>query len=238
MKRTSATKSASTVKRLRAAQSKYVKASTAQTLVKASRIAPTKVYVGKQPFPKQLFNTLKYVEQRAISTAGGFAFYQYSCNSLVDPNTTGAGHQPAYFDQLIAVYDHYTVLRSRIKITPCPNSTNTSPWIFTIYVDDDTTTVSTVEQALEQNLTSKSFFMLPASEGPKSMYLSWDAAKVFGPNPQAQDSLQGTGSTSPSEQSYFTFVVQDLASTTTAFTALVEIEYDVVWDEFKTIAQS
>lgn len=195
---------------------------------------PTKTFIGRQPLPLQLFNTLKYVETRAMTPAVGFLTYQYSCNSLFDPNVTGTGHQPMYFDKLAGIYDHYTVLRARIKITPGVNSTQTSPQFAVIYIDDDTSVVSTIDQACEQKNASKLYTWLPASGNPPTLYSYWDAAKTFGPNPQAQDSLQGTSTTSPSEQSYFTFVLQDAATTSTAFTALVEIEYDCVWDELKT----
>lgn len=199
---------------------------------------PTKVYIGRQPFPLQLFNTLTYFESRTIAAVGGLAVYQFSANSLFDPNRTGAGHQPAYFDQLMAVYDHYTVIRSRFKITPAINSTTTTPSVATVYVDDDTSAVSSLDQACEQKSCSKVSTWLPASANPPTIYYSWDAAKTFGPNPQAQDSLQGTATTSPSEESFFTFVYQDLGAATFNFTALVQIEYDVVFDELKTISQS
>ena len=35
-------------------------------------------------------------------------------NSLFDPDQTGTGHQPYYFDQFAALYNRYTVLGSKL----------------------------------------------------------------------------------------------------------------------------
>lgn len=216
------------------------KAKTTTKVVKKKKASyqPTKVYVGRQPFPNQLFNTLSYTEQVVVTATSGFATYQFSANSLYDPNSTGTGHQPMYFDQLMALYDHYTVLRSRIRITPAVNSSLATPSFAVVYIDDDTSVASSFSQAAEQQSATKVYTWLPAASNPPPIYLGWDAAKTFGPNPQAQDSLQGTASTSPTEQSYFTFVYQDAGVGNFSFTALVQMEFDVVYDELKTLAQS
>lgn len=193
---------------------------------------------GKQAFPLQQSCTLKYCEQRAVTPIGGLTFYQLVANGLFDPNATGGGHQPMYFDTYMGIYNHYHVMKSRIKITALPNSTNTSPWLACIYVDDDTSIVSSFEQALEQKATSKAVTWLPAASNPMPMYLSWDAKKYFGPSPQTNPELQGTAATNPTEKSYFTFVAQDTALSTSAYTVLIEIEYDVIFDELKTQPQS
>lgn len=199
---------------------------------------PTKVYIGKQPLPLQLFNTVKYAESVVMTPSGGLVIYQFSCNSLYDPNRTGTGHQPGYFDQLIAIYDHYTVLKSRFKITPGVSSSITAAQMACVYVDDDTSTVTSLAQALEQRNATKCYTWIPGAMNPPQIRYNWDAAKTFGPNPQAQDSLQGTASSNPTEESFYTFVFQDAAAGSTGFTALVEIEFDTVWDELKTINQS
>ena len=37
---------------------------------------------------------------------------------MFHPDKSSVGHQPMYFDQLQAIYDHFTVINSRIKVTP------------------------------------------------------------------------------------------------------------------------
>jgi hypothetical protein len=50
----------------------------------------------------------------AIASTG---VYVFAANGLFDVNTTGAGHQPAGYDQIMALYNEYIVLGSTIKVT-------------------------------------------------------------------------------------------------------------------------
>ena len=85
---------------------------------------PVAIRLGKQPIPKQLYNRLKYAETINVPIGvGGTGNYLYSCNGMYDPNITGTGHQPMYFDQFTAMYDHYTVLKSMMKATVVANTT-------------------------------------------------------------------------------------------------------------------
>jgi len=191
---------------------------------------------GAQAFPKQLNNTVRYVDWLAVPLTGGLGYWQMSCNGLYDPNITGTGSQPAYFDQLKAIYNHYTVLRSKAKFT-CISPVNTTTLI-TLYIDDDAS-INTSPYKSSMLETAHSLMANTTVSGPIVLYNTWDAVKYFGPNPQANDNLQGTSSSNPTEQSYYTLVLGDVAATTGQnVSVLVEIEYYVVWDELVNIPDS
>lgn len=197
---------------------------------------PVKGKFGAQAFPKQLFNTMRYVDLINIPQTTGAGRWQFSCNGLYDPNITGTGSQPMYFDQLVAIYDHYTVLKSRMKLTIFNNTDTTTN--YTLYIDDDTTSNNTAYVAAQYD-TASTRFEKTQVKGAITLYKTWDASKMFGPNPQAQDSLQGTSSANPTEQSYFTIIILDQGLTTgTTCSALVEIDYSCVWDEYVTTPAS
>ena len=60
---------------------------------------------------------LLYSDNRVITpTAAAATAYVYSANGLYDPDITGAGHQPMSFDQLIGMYEHYTVQSGKITV--------------------------------------------------------------------------------------------------------------------------
>lgn len=65
--------------------------------------------------PQKLFHTFKYCTNRQIPRDGasGVGVYQFSLNSLHDPDYTGAGHQPADHDLLLGtgnqLYNRYIV---------------------------------------------------------------------------------------------------------------------------------
>jgi len=199
---------------------------------------PTRVSLGKQPFPKQLANTLRYCEKISISnTLGAINSYQFSCNGCYDPNVTGTGHQPLYFDQLCAVYDHYTVVKSKMTCRVVCLAQAVSAY-FVAYIDDDTNTnVATWDGAAERE-TAKTVTFSPGPDGSHVITLYWDAKKVFAGDPLADPDLQGTASANPVEQSYFTLISGNSSTENQGFDCYVTIDYDVVWNEFKSIAQS
>jgi len=67
-------------------------------------------------FPDQLRCTLRYSDAGSQFTAAVTPAAQvFRANSLFDPDLTGAGSQPEYFDQLSAVYLQYCVQGVRFK---------------------------------------------------------------------------------------------------------------------------
>lgn len=52
------------------------------------------------PFPKTISTKLNYRERIQVNPAALAYEYSYNANSLYDPNRTGTGHQPMFFDQL------------------------------------------------------------------------------------------------------------------------------------------
>lgn len=197
-------------------------------------LAPTKT-----GFPKQLKIRHRYVESFVLTTGAGlFGTYQFSANGMYDPNITGTGHQPMYFDQLAALYNHYTVLRSKIQIR-VSNGTSAIQ-LCGLYVEDDTTKTPTTAQGCVEQSSSVSRLLSPSGvEGALIMSKSWDAVQMFGPSPLSNDNLQGGPSGNPVEQSYFTFFTQDVAASNIVTAAVtVVIEYDAVWDELILIGQS
>lgn len=64
------------------------------------------------------FVKLTYVQQITLTPPVGSATgtYVFRANSCFDPDFSVGGHQPLYFDQYSAVYDHYRVVGSSIKV--------------------------------------------------------------------------------------------------------------------------
>lgn len=108
--------------------------------------------VGKT-FPQKLNITHKYVEtgEHTFAAATYYTFF-YKCNGLFDPRDAIGGHQPLMYDQMAALYNHYAVTKSRIKVTLTPvypGSTTAGPVLAGAYVDDNTTGYATLEAAVE-----------------------------------------------------------------------------------------
>lgn len=192
-------------------------------------------------FPKKIVMTHKYVDTGVLSsTAGVINKYQWSANSLFDPNTTGGGHQPMYFDQMAALYNHYTVIGAKFKVTCTPYASNSAGGFVGAYIDDDTTTtnITGISSLVEQS-TSRRRVISPASNNTFTFNLKWSAKKTFGGSILANDNLQGSITTDPLEQSFFTLAVQGFGvAPDVSIQYLVEVQYIAVWDELKQVAQS
>jgi hypothetical protein len=176
-----------------------------------------------------------YADQLTLtSTTGSLQTYQFSCNGMYDPDITSTGHQPLYFDQLTAIYDHYTVFEARIVVEIVTNQVARA----VLYIDDDTSTAPNMGTASEQpSATAK---LIPATTVKPIVFTKrWNAKEFFGGNIYDNDDLQGSASANPVEQSYFTLLLKpaDPVGDCT-YQLRVMIHYLAVWDELKTMAQS
>lgn len=191
-------------------------------------------------FPKRMVMTHRYCENVDLTSASGVINkVQYSCNSMFDPYATGTGHQPYYFDQMTAIYNHYTVIGSKIKLTIVPFASNTDGMFVGLYKDDDTTTTNVNDITVLAEQSQKAIRTIPLSS-TNSHYLTskWSAKKTFGGSILGNDDLQGNIAASPTEQTYYTIAGQAFGTSTGSLRVTVEISYIAVWDELKAVTQS
>lgn len=70
--------------------------------------------------PDRFYTRLRYQEIASVSCPSGtLGMTQFRGNSLYDPNFTGGGNQPSYFDQICsstALYNQYLVYGSKIEV--------------------------------------------------------------------------------------------------------------------------
>lgn len=197
------------------------------------------VSLGKG-FPLKIQETHTYCEQFYINTgaSGALNKYQFSANGMYDPNITSSGHQPMYFDQFTALYDHYCVIGSRMDVTFVPATANNPAAVIGVYMEDDTVLTPTLPAIMEQQ-TVKCHQTVYNDNLPHHFSLSWSAKDYFGGTPLSNNDLQGTASTNPNEQSYYTlFTDSSLSVNVSNWVAKVKITYIAVWKEVKPIDYS
>jgi len=207
--------------------------------------APALVRLGKQPFPKQLINTVKYCDNVVMTlTSGILNYYIFSCNGCYDPNITGTGHQPLYFDKLASIYNHYTVLSSKIRVDIIPAASPTGPYTSALtaalFKDDDTSPsiAGNITTAMERPEAKWITMQGNTSDAKYSLYNYWSARTTFGEAPTANDDLQGNFNNNPVEQTYYVIAASDTSAVTSTLTLSVSIEYTTFWDELVSEVQS
>lgn len=200
--------------------------------------------INSSPFPPQYQATLRYSENPSIAlgSLGGISRYFISCNSLFDPDRTATGFQPLYFDQLISIYDHYTVISATIKVSfiDSVGALNADvPLLMTIHQDDDA--ASSGPTPYFDKMRPEAVTTVCQNGAPATLWAKWSAAKTFGPGTLANNSLQGNAAASPSEESFFTVTFQDTSAspgTSTVVKFLFEVTYTAVFQELKSITGS
>lgn len=224
---------------------KYAKKSAAKTKKvykpkKKSLVVNRSVGTLGLGFPKKIQMTHRYVESTNVnSSSGAFSTYFFSCNGMYDPNITGTGHQPMYFDQMTALYDHYTVIGSKCTFQFIPTSSTVGAVAVGGLINDDTSTTATSFPTMMENSLVKPKYINFSSSLPTIITLKWSAKKFFGKGTLANSEMRGTSASNPTEQSYFQAYVQSIDGiTTNNITVQVCIEYIAIWNELKDISAS
>ena len=117
-------------------------------------ILPT-TYKNNSLLKDKMKVTFRYASRIIINpAAAGNGVHVFSANGMYDPDLTGVGHQPRGFDEVMPLYDHYTVIGSKCTVAACNLSTGGG--ILGIALKDSTTT-KTANDYLE-DYTSNSIF--------------------------------------------------------------------------------
>ena len=124
-----------------------------------------------------------YIDVRS----NGIAKQYMRMNSLFDPDQTGTGHQPYYFDQFAALYNRYTVLGSKANCrvqfaAQCDATAQPSgPAVIGVIGDDSASTTTTVSTLLESN-SCKHTLLGSQHGGPniKTLTLTYSPSRELG----------------------------------------------------------
>ena len=184
--------------------------------------------------------TLRYAEKVTIASPaveGTIGTWVFSANGCYDPNISGIGHQPRGFDQIMPLYDHYTVLSSKISVRFANDDILTRPYVG-IAVRD--TNVSLADwQAIgeygDKVMSTKSLTNHnQLIEGSSFLSTKTNIASFLGRKGGAMSDpqLKGNAATNPTEQVFYHVVVGDVnSSNACSVDAFVIIEYDVIFHE-------
>lgn len=193
--------------------------------------APSTALLGNKRLVK-----LKYHEQLQMNPgiAGIPATYVFSANGCYDPNITGAGHQPRGFDQMMSLYNHYTVIKSKIIVTWMKGGSQTTSVITAISLRDSNTVESSMQDYIESRNTTYGP-LAGAGNATKVLKKNFSAKNFLGrPHPLSEDDLRGNAVNNPVEEAYFHLVVAPTYGVDTAAVDLnVLIEYIVMLTEPK-----
>lgn len=172
--------------------------------------------------------------------AGVPDFHNFSANGLYDPDISGVGHQPMGFDQMIALFNHYTVTMSKIRVTFVNEDAN-YPQIVGVRIAASTSTPSDANQFIE--LTSGKWAVVGdfgSAQEQKTLTLECPVGSWLGrPNVLNEDDLRGDDSANPTEDVIFQIIAQPIQGVDSGrVDCVVQIEYTAIWTEPRLTAGS
>lgn len=189
-------------------------------------------------FPRKMTMTHKYEEVfNLTSTTAALATYRFCANGMYDPNTSGTGHQPMFFDQMAALYNHYCVIGSKIRITVINQTSSGVAGTVGVINNDDTATSYSDITAFSEQSAGKCRLIPGGSTTTTYLGNKFSAKKVYGGSILGNNNLAGSGTTNPGETHFWDIGYQTVSGTN-AITIKVDISYIAVWSELKDIGQS
>lgn len=200
----------------------------------------------KAPIPNKFATKLRYVEFTTVNpgVTGIAGVHVVKANGMFDPNATGVGHQPRGFDQLMTMYDHFTVVGARISVQfSTYGSSAYAPLAVGIAVKDTNTAYTNVNDYLEgRNLVSRMIGAqtTQSAAGTTSISKAFSTRKFLGrSHPLSDPELKGSAFGDPTELAYFHIFAAPMdSSDTDPVTISYRIDYLCVLTEPKQPSQS
>lgn len=147
-----------------------------------------------------------YHEVFAMNPGAGVpATYVFSANGCYDPNISGVGHQPRGFDELMQLFEHGTVIGTKIDVGMYNN--NAEAMTYVLSLRDITTVPSTFDDALEVPGCQWTVAPTQNGGGVSNLSLSVNPNKFLGRSkPLTEDNLRFSRTGNPATQCYFHIV--------------------------------
>lgn len=197
-------------------------------------------------FPSTKLVKMRYVDSMYINPGVATLGTQlFRCNSIYDPDYSGAGHQPLGHDQWQTFYNQYVVIGSKITVRYSLQTTTTlnAPATVGIFLSDDTTSSSTPSEMMEQGLSKWRTIPCVANQFGSAQISHNYSPKKFFQIANIKDNRTTLGAafgSNPTQDAYFTVWAgcMDGSIDLPQILLSVTIEYLVLCSEPKTLAQS
>lgn len=190
------------------------------------RVVNVRTSIG---FPDSEVAKIRYSDQITV-TGTTYAQYTFRGNSVFDPDESGIGHQPMYFDQYAAVYSKYKVTASSCKVTVA-NYNATAAVVAVLVPSSEIVTITSYAIAMEQPYAKRTE-LIPIStrQGVKSTVKStMTTQRMLGLTKAqlADDDYSASTGSSPISLWYWNIAFLD--DNAVGVHILVDLEYSVVF---------
>lgn len=193
--------------------------------------------IGTSGFPTQLYTKLKYTQTVQLNaTSGTISTNVFSGNSCFDPDVSGTGHQPYFYDQLTSIYNSYCVFASKIHVVAGTNSSVDSRVVVRPAIPS--TAVGNMDLECERPNCKCAYIKPEGTAKPLNHFAK--SGQVFGSQSKKLDeNFQAASSANPNNRWYWLVAAQATDSASTAVVqATVTITYYVRFFDRATVGSS
>ena len=208
-----------------------------KSLVSARGLSTT-VNTALGGIPQRIRTRLIYSDAVRLTAAAGTQNYLFRLNSLFDPDLTGTGHQPQFFDQYATLYNNYRVWNCRWIINARSATTGT-PVNIMVSPENGSTTWG-ADMFLGEHPQAQQRLLESANTGVTFMSGSVSLPALNGVTAAEykDDKYMAAVTTNPSDLNILhihTYSPIDLAH---EVDVTIKLIYDVEFFDYKQVAQS
>lgn len=169
-------------------------------------------------FPDRLKTTLKYSQAINLGPNAAPSAQIFTVNSAFDPDNSGTGHQPSFFDTFSSIYGRYYVEAVQFDVS-LVNDTSTEGAYYVVSYSDQNNGSQTLEQLSEGKYAVTGVLGTSNAVSTKRISLPWmPIAQLMGaPNRrmnEVDDNMYAPISSSPIDLAYGILKVASVDGTT------------------------
>lgn len=191
---------------------------------------------------------MRYVTFGTITTVAGALNAQlYRCNSIYDPDYSGAGNQPSFHDTYATLWNKYIVVGAKCVTRFYPinvkgaTDVTTVPHVVGIKLDDDASTATDYRTLLESENQKFKIHDPTKDIRPTTLVSYFSAKKYFGYKDNMDNMIQygADFGSNPLEEAYFVVYAQPVnQSSGQTLQHMTVIDYVVLLSEPKDMSAS
>lgn len=187
-------------------------------------------------FPDIYKCKLSYSHDASFLTSA-ISNFLYRGNGPYDPEYTATGSQPAYYDQLAAIYSMYRCMGCKITIKILNGGTNLD--YLALYPSTSTTLVTNLVDARSLPYCASTILTGKDGKGYTKLKMYMSTKKIFGVDSiMAEDNFASAVSTVPADQWYWVFLAQDVSNSTKTIYYTTKLTYYMQFERRIQLNQS
>lgn len=190
--------------------------------------------------PDMLYVKLTYCSLDHVSSLNYYSEYYYRGNSIWDPDGTGSGHQPLYYDQYSLLYNKYRVIGSAITLDVM-NDSGVKALMYVVQPSTDISPLTDITTVYEQQ-RSKAPKFVPIAQRVASRHKQYCSTRQVCGLTKSQlydDTFAANITADPSNVWYWNILFTTSDQTTAVqYSYMIKIVYYVQFFDRKIVPQS